>query len=351
MKHSLLIGTLFYLTACSTGKKEHVVLNFTDDILLSHTPVLNQGRTQTCWAYTMASLLESDILAKSSDTLRISVMYAVRKKYMSQFDAYYYSKGKEEIRGGSLGHSFLNVVEKDGMVPYEHYVGRVEKDKYHDHRPLLKELRRLAEKSVEEKNLPLYRREAEVMLDDYMGKVPEHFVYGGKEYTPRSFADSLKHQARYIELTSFTHHPFYTWFSLEVPDNWEHSKFYNVPIDSLEAYVDQALRNGQTVAWDGDTSEDGFMPHAGMAVYPDSVVTQQDRQKGFEQFETTDDHMMHIIGMAHDESGKFYYILKNSWGRIGPYKGLIYMSREYFRAKTVSVVLPCFPDTIFIDLK
>lgn len=341
MKQFLLVlGALLCLTACSTRKEEYVVLNFTNDILLPHTPVLNQGRTQTCWAYTMASLLESDLMANRSDTLRLSVMYAVRKKYMNQFDAYYYSKGKEEIRGGSLGHSFLNVLEKDGMVPYDVYIGRVENAKYHDHRKLLKELRRLAEKSVNEKNLPLYRKKAEAMLDEYMGKVLEHFIYGGKTYTPQSFADSLKlHTSGYVELASFTHHPFYSWFVLEVPDNWEHSMFYNVPIDSLEAYVDRALRNGQTVAWDGDTSEDGFMPRAGMALYPDSVVTQEERQDGFELFETTDDHMMHIVGMAHDEKGKVYYILKNSWGRKGPYKGLIYMSKEYFRAKTVSVVL------------
>ena len=341
MKQFLLVlGVLLCLTACSTRKEEYVVLNFTNDILLPHTPVLNQGRTQTCWAYTMASLLESDLMANRSDTLRLSVMYAVRKKYMNQFDAYYYSKGKEEIRGGSLGHSFLNVLEKDGMVPYDVYIGRVENAKYHDHRKLLKELRRLAEKSVNEKNLPLYRKKAEAMLDEYMGKVPEHFIYGGKAYTPQSFADSLKlHTSGYVELTSFTHHPFYSWFVLEVPDNWEHSMFYNVPVDSLEAYVDRALRNGQTVAWDGDTSEEGFMPRAGMALYPDSVVTQEERQDGFELFETTDDHMMHIVGMAHDEKGKVYYILKNSWGRKGPYKGLIYMSKEYFRAKTISVVL------------
>lgn len=341
MKQFLLVlGALLCLTACLTRKEEYVVLNFTNDILLPHTPVLNQGRTQTCWAYTMASLLESDLMANRSDTLRLSVMYAVRKKYMNQFDAYYYSKGKEEIRGGSLGHSFLNVLEKDGMVPYDVYIGRVENANHHDHRKLLKELRRLAEKAVSQKNLALYRKKAEAMLDEYMGKVPEHFIYGGISYTPQSFADSLKiHTSGYVELTSFTHHPFYSWFALEVPDNWEHSMFYNVPIDSLEACVDRALRNGQTVAWDGDTSEEGFMPRAGMALYPDSVVTQEERQNGFELFETTDDHMMHIVGMAHDEKGKVYYILKNSWGRKGPYKGLIYMSKEYFRAKTISVVL------------
>jgi bleomycin hydrolase len=147
------------------------------------------------------------------------------------------------------------------------------------------------------------------------------------------------HAEDYIELTSFMHHPFGESFVLEVPDNWEHAPFYNVPIDSMEAYVQRAIRNGQTVAWDGDISEKSFLARSGVAIYSDSLVTQQERQEGFEKFETTDDHMMHIVGTAYDKEGKFYYILKNSWGRVGPYEGLIYMSKEYFRAKTISVVL------------
>lgn len=336
-----MLGLFLCLVGCSSDKETFTELNFTNEILLPHTSVRNQGRTQTCWAYTMASMLESDLLTQRTDTIRLSVMYAVRQKYMRQFEAYYYSKGREEIRGGSLGHTFLNVLEQEGAVPLEVYKGYKQGVKYHDHQSLLKELRNLAEKAVDQKNLFIYKQKAEELLDTYMGKVPERFIYRCQEYTPSSFADSLGlHPDYYIELTSFSHHPFYSWNILEVPDNWEHALYYNVPIDSMETYVNRTLRKGRTVAWDGDISEKEFMPRAGVALYPDSLVTQETRQQEFEQFKTTDDHMMHIIGIAHDESGKFYYILKNSWGKIGPYKGLLYMSREYFRAKTVSIVVP-----------
>lgn len=340
-----ILSFLLCLTACSSGKEENFVLNFTNEILLPHTPVRNQGRTQTCWAYSMASMLESNRLLKSGDTVRLSVMYAVRQKYMKQFELYYYSKGGEEIRGGGLGHSFLWALKEKGAMPDEVYKGCLAGATYHDHRALLKQLKALAEEAVDKKDIHTYREKAEGLLDKHMGVVPKTFVYKGIEYTSFSFADSLEYKADdYVELTSFTHHPFYDCFVLEVPDNWEHILYYNVPIDSMEMYVCKALRHGQTVAWDGDTSEKGFLARLGMAIYPDSLVSQQDRQEAYEQFETTDDHMMHIIGTAYDEEGKFYYILKNSWGKIGPYKGLIYMSKEYFRAKTISVVLPkrCF---------
>lgn len=332
------------LVACSSDKEPPMPdLKFTNDVLLPHTPVRNQGRTQTCWAYAMASLLESDRLSSCQDTVRLSVMYVVRQKYMRQFEQYYYSKGNDEIRNGGLGHSFLQVWAHDGLLPVDAYRGHKEGARFHDHRDLLKRLKVLAEDAVDAKDLPSFRKKAEALLDECLGKVPERFHYKDQEYTPQTFASSLGMDAsRYMELTSFTHHPFYDWFVLEVPDNWEHAPFYNVPIDSLETYVRNALTNGQTVAWDGDTSEDGFMPRSGVAVYPHTFVTQEMRQQEFEKFETTDDHMMHIIGTAHDEKGDFYYILKNSWGKIGPYQGLLYMSQDYFRAKTVSVVLPKF---------
>lgn len=336
-----ILGFLLCLTACSSSKEENFVFNFTNEILLPYTPVRNQGRTQTCWAYTMASMLESNRLSEGGDTVRLSVMYAVRQKYMKQFELYYYSKGTEEIRGGGLGHSFLWVLKDQGAMPDEAYVGYQPGAKYHDHRDLLKQLRSLAEKAVDTKDLHTYRKKAEALLDQCMGVVPERFLYNGIEYTPQSFADSLDfHAEDYVELTSFIHHPFGESFVLEVPDNWEHAPFYNVPIDSMEAYVQRAIRNGQTVAWDGDISEKSFLARSGVAIYSDSLVTQQERQEGFEKFETTDDHMMHIVGTAYDKEGKFYYILKNSWGRVGPYEGLIYMSQDYFRAKTISVVLP-----------
>jgi len=337
----ILLGLLLCLSACSSDKEIVEELHFTDDIMLPHTPVRNQGRTQTCWAYAMASLVESDWLVASQDTLRLSVMYEVRKKYMRQFEQFYYSQGKSEIRNGSLGHTFLREWKQHGLVPRDIYKGVAPGTKSPNHRDMLKRLKTMAQKAVDEKNLSLYRSKAEALLDEYMGEVPQHFLYKGKEYTPISFADSLKMNAdRYVELTSFTHHPFYTEFVLEVPDNWEYAPFYNVPLDSLENCVKRALAKGQTVVWDGDISEEGFNSRQGVALYPHSFVTQQDRQLAFDHFETTDDHMMHIIGTAHDEKNRFYFILKNSWGKIGPYKGYIYMSLEYFRAKTVSVVIP-----------
>lgn len=339
---SIAISCLFLgLLACSPVAEKPGSIRFTHEHILSHTSVRSQGRTQTCWAYSMASMAESEILRCKKDTIRLSVMYLVREKYMKHFEHHYYSQGKEEISGGSLGHTFLNLLKKKGAVPNGAYTGLKDGCKVHDHGELMQELKRLAKKAVKNKNLSLYREMAEKLLDETLGEVPDTFMHKGRRYTPQSFADSIGFQVdSYVEITSFTHHPFHNWFVLELPDNWEHASFYNLPIDTLETIVRNTLLKGQTLVWDGDISEEGFNAQEGMALYPTSPVSQAERQKGFECFETTDDHMMHIIGSAYDEYGKFYYILKNSWGKQGIYQGLIYMSEDYFRAKTVSVVVP-----------
>lgn len=331
----------FVLSACSHPKKRLEEHTFTQDTLLAHTPVLNQGRTSTCWAYASVSLLESDWMAENQeDTVRLSPMYVVRQKYLKQFDAYYYSNGREEIRSGGLGHSLLRVLSEDGVMPLSAYRGCPAGSKAHNHGELLKKLRRLAEQAVKHRDLAAYRKRAIALLDEQMGEVPETFVYKGQTYTPRSLADSLHLEADdYVELTSFTHHPFYTSFVLEVPDNWEHRAYFNLPLDTLEQKVRRALAAGRTVAWHGDVSEESFSVRQGMALWVEHPVTQELRQFHWEQFETTDDHMMHIIGTAHDEEGRFYYLLKNSYGRRKPYGGLLYMSADYFRAKTISVLM------------
>ena len=205
---------------------------------------------------------------------------------------------------------------------------------------LLKQLKKLAKEAVEHCDLPGYRKRAVALLDERMGVVPDSFLYRGRSYTARSFADSLRLKAEdYVQLTSFTHHPFHTSFILEVPDNWEHQPYFNLPLDELEQVVRHALSAGKTVAWHGDVSEDTFSSRQGMALWPQHPVTQEMRQHEFERFLTTDDHMMHLIGTAHDEAGHFYYLLKNSYGRYGTYAGLLYMSEDYFRAKTISVLL------------
>lgn len=330
------------LAACSSSDKplleEHT---FTDETLCAVTPALNQGRTSTCWAYATASLLESDLLRRGGDTVRLSVMYAVRQKYLNQFEAYYYSRGREEIRAGSLGHSFLRVLDEEGAMPLELYQGLLPGARWHDHRKLMRKLKALAAQAVKRRDLAGYRQQVNALLDEQLGAVPDTFLYGGVAYTPRSFADSLHLRAAdYIQLTSFTHHPFYASCILELPDNWEHGAFFNLPLDELEQTVRRALADGQTVAWHGDVSEETFSVRQGMALWPVTPVTSGLRQRDFEQFATTDDHMMHLVGTARDEGGRFYYLVKNSYGKYGPYGGLLYMSEDYFRAKTISVLLP-----------
>ena len=209
------------LSACSRTEKRLEAHVFVPDAVCAHTPALNQGRTSTCWTYASASLLESDWLAgHPGDTVRLSPMYMVRQKYLNQLDAYYYSCGREEIRNGGLGHSFLRVLEEDGVLPLEAYRGRRQGSKRHDHGALLKQLKKLAEEAVKHCDLPGYRKRAVALLDEQMGAVPDSFLYRGRSYTARSFADSLRFKAEdYVQLTSFTHHPFYTPFILEVPDN------------------------------------------------------------------------------------------------------------------------------------
>lgn len=337
----LAISLALCLTACSPTPPKPAKHTFTDDIRCAYTLPLNQGRTSTCWAYGCASLLESEWLAAHpGDTVRLSPMYAVRQKYLKQFDAYYYSCGREEIRNGGLGHSFLRVLDEDGLLPLEAYRGRRPEIRMHDHRKLLKRLKTIAAEAVRHSDFAGGRTRAIALLDEQMGTVPDTFLYRGKRYTARSFADSLRFRADdYVQWTSFTHHPFYTSFILEAPDNWEHRPYFNLPLDELEQCVRRALAEGRTVVWHGDVSEEGFNARQGVAVWNEHPVTQQMRQQAFEHFLTTDDHIMHLVGTAHDEAGRFYYLLKNSYGRRGTYGGLIYMSEDYFRMKTLSVLL------------
>ncbi len=342
MNKIIALPVILLLVACQPNKKvDFVKKKFVNECIIPHTSVRSQGQTQSCWAYTMASMMESERILTHNDTIRISVMYYMREKYLNHFINHYYTKSKDKVRGGSLGHTFLQLYKEIGAIPNEVYTGLRNGSIRHDHSKLVKELQKLADKAVKSKNLALYKEKAEKLLDETLGEVPETFVYNGITYTAKSFADSVGlNPSNYIELTSFSHHPFYKWFVLEVPDNWEHAVFYNLPIDEMEIIVREALSKGRTIAWDGDIHEAGFITGNGIATYHKTSVSQAERQKGFDTFETTDDHMMHIIGTANDEDGKFFYILKNSWGKYGPYKGLVYMSEDYFRAKTISVVVP-----------
>ena len=265
----------------------------------------------------------------------------------------------------------FNIIDKYGIVPQSAYLGINYDSPLPDHRELGTYIAAIAGASVElRQRSPEYFELQDALFDIYMGKIPENFEYEGKEYTPISFRDMLGIDIDdYVEITSFSHHPFYQEVPLEIPDNWDHELLYNLPLDDMMAVIDNALNNGYTVCWDGDVSEQGyvFMP-TGVAVLPADprtdmqtiaasssiieeveYVDQAMRQAGFESFTTTDDHLEHITGIATDPAGTRYYITKNSWGERGPFGGYHYMSEKYVRAKTVSILV--HKDAIPSDIK
>lgn len=351
---------------------------FTEVVTVPATPVKNQAATGTCWSFATTSFMESELLRMGKGTYDLSEMFIVRQKYMNQLQDNYLRRGEGNIGQGSLSHTFMNAYRQVGIVPEEVYTGINYDSERHNHSEMVRYMQALADVAVKAKTRsPEYYKLIDNLFDTYLGKLPEKFTYKGKEYTPKSFAESLGlNMDDYIELTSFTHHPYYVKFDVEVPDNWEHSLMYNLPLDEMMETVDHALTNGYTVCWDGDVSEKGFSFTNGVAInpevkkvedlsntdrarfeklgekerleevfkferpYPEVNVTPEVRQAGFESFVTTDDHLMHVTGITKDQNGTKYYITKNSWGTDrNKFGGYLNMSKSFVRAKTIYVMV------------
>ena len=351
---------------------------FTTVVSHQATPVKDQGSTGTCWCFATASFMESELLRMGKGEYDLSEMFIVRQKYMNQMEDNYLRRGKGSIGEGSLAHTFKNAYKKAGIVPEEVYTGLPGDKKDHNHGALSRYLKALVDANIEsKKRTPQFDALINNLFDIYLGKVPEKFTYKGKEYTPQSFTESLGlNMDDYVELTSFTHKPYYETFSPEVPDNWENQPMYNLPLDELIGAIDYALNKGYTVCWDGDVSEQGFSFKNGIAInpqvedvkdylttdrarfekmpkyermdevfkfehpYPEINVTPEIRQDGYEKFVTTDDHLMHITGIVKDQNGTKYYITKNSWGADSNKSGgYLNMSESYVRAKTICVMV------------
>lgn len=316
------------------------------------TPVKNQAKTGTCWCFATGSFIESELLRMGKGEHDLSEMYIVRKNYNKRIDDNYLRRGKGNIGPGSVSHMYINAMDKNGLLPEEVYNGINYDSPTHNHGDLNKYLKEICNTSVElKKRIPAELLEG--LLDAYLGKVPEKFTYKGKEYTPQSFYKSLGlNAADYVELTSFTHHPFYQQVPLEIPDNWDHALYYNVPLNELMAVIDNAINTGYTVAWDGDVSEKGYAFQNQIALSTDQdirgeikervkeiPVTQESRQAAFENFTTTDDHLEHITGIAKDQEGAKYYLTKNSWGTERNGTGYHYMSEDYIKGKTTGILV------------
>ena len=351
---------------------------FTDQKILKYTPVQNQASSGTCWSFSGAAFLESEILRLKGEEVNLSEMYIVRCALLDKAEKFVRMHGKSNFSAGGATHDVMNMIKKYGALPEEVYTGLNYGTTTHRHAEMEKVLEGYINGVIENPNRKLstaWRAGFEGILDAYLGKVPETFTYKGKEYTPMTFAESLGlNMDDYISFTSFTHHPFYEQFAIEVPDNWAGGLSYNVPIDEFAQLFSNAIDKAFTIYWASDVSEKGFAYNRGFAVVPDAditimsdsekarwtaltesekqnelykldkpgtekKITQELRQEAFDNYETTDDHGMQIVGTATDQIGNKYYKVKNSWGTEQVYGGFFYASEPFVLYKTTNMVI------------
>lgn len=315
---------------------------FSIEAQAARTSVKDQARTNTCWNFATASFMESEVARQGGKLIELSEVFAVRHAYPLKADAYVRAQGRANFWEGGNNHDAMDMLRRFGAVPRVNFTGLKEGETRLDHAELAAVTKAFLDAVVKgARPTKSWKPAFEGILDAYIGKPPQNFIYEGKMHTPQSFRDQILklNPDDYVEVTSFTHHPFYQRMRLEIPDNWSHdTRYLNVPIDDMEKIMSNALSKGFTISWGGDTSEKGFNPKEGLAVLEDDAkeVTQQARQEAFDDWRSTDDHSMHIVGLSKDENGKTYYLTKNSYGAaVGPFEGYLHMSRNYIRMKTI----------------
>ena len=352
---------------------------FTDVKVIPTTSVKDQNKSGTCWSFAATSFLEEDVMRRGGKPLDLSEMYSVRNCYIDKAKKYIRTNGVTNFAQGGAATDVLYVADNYGIVPEEAYPGLNYGEPKHSHYELEAVLKGYldAVKTNPNKKLSTAWLPGFIgILDAYLGPVPESFTVDGKTFTPQSYAKELGIKGDdFISLTSYTHHPFYEYFAIEIPDNWTWAESFNIPIDELKTTVDKALEKGFSVCWSADVSEGGFQWRNGFALLPETKtgedlegtelsrwvqlsdkdreketfkikgpvkekkVTQQTRQTTFDNYETTDDHGMVIVGYATDQEGNRYYKVKNSWDTNQLYNGFLYVSEPYFLEKTLSVLV------------
>ena len=357
----------------STGFK------FTDVKVNPTTSVKDQNKSGTCWSFSATSFVEEDVMRRGGPELDLSEMYAVRNCYIDKAKKYIRTNGVTNFAQGGAATDVLYVADNYGVVPEEVYPGLNYGEEKHVHGELeavLTAYLDAVKKNPNKKLSTAWLSGFIGILDAYLGPAPETFTVNGKTYTPQSYAKELGIKGDdFISLTSYTHHPFYQSFAVEIPDNWTWAESFNVPMEEMKATVDNALEKGYTVCWSADVSEGGFQWRNGFALLPEPKtgadlegtelarwvqlsakdkdnatykikgpvkerkVTQESRQKTFDNYETTDDHGMVIVGYATDQEGNRYYKVKNSWDTNQLYDGFLYVSEPYFLEKTLSVLV------------
>lgn len=321
-----------------------------------HTPVKNQAATGTCWSFSTISLIESQSIKNGLGEFDLSEMFVVRNIYKEKAKNYILRQGAAQFGEGGLGHDVIRAISVYGAMPESVYSGLILGQKSHDHRQLSVKLKAYLDSLLSHRPVPLQWMEGfEQILDDYLGKTPTVFRYGERQYTPQTFSSDILHfnESDYINLTSFSHHPFYSSFILEVPDNFSNGSYYNIPLQELVSLTKHAVQTGYSLMWDADVSNSFFRQKSGyvlqladeknLTVGPDDVEMKYDqsiRQQLFENLTTQDDHLMHLVGLERSPKGKDFFLVKNSWGEVGPFKGYVHVSETYFAINTISVVMP-----------
>ncbi len=332
---SFLLSALL-LVSCSMpwGKQQdekRKPRKFATEVMLRYTPVKDQGRSPLCWAYSMLATIETEHIMMG-DSVNLSIDYVTRKLLAEQARCHFLSRGYDRVTLRGTMPLLLRLLNEYGAMPYDSY-----NNPSINYNSIAKRIEVLSNTSVDMSQLAA---RAERLFDERIGALPKKVYMLGAEYTPEEFAHSVCMRSEYMAMTSFTHHPFGDSFVLEVPDNYSDEFFYNVPIDVMMKRIERSIRRGHPVCWEGDISENGFSFAHGIADLPnDRPCTQQERQKAFETRRTTDDHCMTLIGIAHDQNGRRYYIAKNSWGTDNPYGGFMYVSENYIRLKTIAIVV------------
>ncbi len=354
---------------------------FTTDTLITNTSIKDQASSGTCWAYSALSFFEAEILkAGYTDSLDLAEMFIVHNTYRERAEKFVRLHGKLNFGAGSSFGNVLYGLKKWGIVPQWEMEGLnygTDRNIHGEMDAILDAYVNAVIKAPNGKLTPVWQEGYVGVLDSYLGETPETFTVNGTEYTPHTYMESLGlNLDDYVDITSWTHQPFYQKMIIEVPDNWLWEESYNVPIDDMIAIIDNALENGYSLAWAADVSERGFT-RDGLGIVPDYdalqislsetgtdqarwigaagrnelykkafdapcpelEITQEMRQEGYDNYQTTDDHGMHLIGKAHDQNGKKYYIIKNSWGKAGKYEGIWYISEAFVRYKTMDILI------------
>ncbi|RRA96769.1 C1 family peptidase [Paenimyroides viscosum] len=345
----------------SANSKDH--FTFTDVINLENTSVKDQGSSGTCWSYSGNSFIESEMIRMGKKPVELAQIFTARNAYVEKGKMYVKMHGAVTLGEGGAFHDVMNMYKKYGTVPRSAYTGLQEGQTRNNFSEMSKMSESVLASVIKNDKLSENWIKAYTsVIDTYLGEAPTEFMYEGKKYTPKTFADQVVgvKAEDYVEISSLKEYPYYTKFTLLVPDNWSFDQVYNVKMDELVETVDNALKNGYTVAWAGDVSEKGFSWKNGVAFVPEidfaqmttdqkaemfngpkaeKKVTEDERQKAFDNYETTDDHGMHITGVAKDQNGKEYYIVKNSWGLSNDYKGYMYMTKEFMKYKATGIML------------